>query len=731
MSYFLNRFSLIAFISSVLPLAGTVAWNFEYEYIWQAAILVLLLLCTFGLFAPRSSQKANSLVQMTTAAGLFLILPTFFIQTSLCLCNPQQLYFWYFVLWLPAWFTGATLYFFQIHSKNKIKTYLSVALGITTITAVEGLILFFLPQKRIVSMFFGFLHGPVYDDYISVSYSVIFLQWFQTIILALVLGAGFYNAKKSSYSRVFILVAFALTFLVSFFVGQLTPSTGHGLHSLQKALPEVAVGPHYRLHYSKALEVNHKNELELLVRETSFHLEDLLADLQIKQTKPIEIFVYDSSEQKKQLFGGAETDITDIRTPSVHTTLKAYPHPTIRHELVHAVLAAYGFHGLGFHPNMAITEGIAVALAPNWSSWTLNELATSYLSERTRATDSRLGRVFSPLFWLENPQISYNLSGAFLQYLIETYDTKSTLALYQGSTFKKAFKKDFQVLKNEWQSKLKSGVDQNKVEQILFEAKQLRPVFRSKCSHSRAINRRENLRFLDQIRSHPGRVSTKDYWNWRLEMEPEQVYLQTRALKNKAIEGLQKNFIRSSEKIVAANTDIHSKITALDALKDIHLIKGNTKQATKIIDALQGPEFLKSLPPAKLRKILLQREMMADDSEISKRWQGYLTGAHGDGKYTVLEQAVSWPQLYLLLRNNPQAISDELLKAMSAKPIVLHQTEGFEKYFYLEWHRLLAEEFTRRGVYMQAQQQYSQAVRFASGSFKKNLLIQSRFLKSL
>lgn len=736
LKYLFTKFNAVALLSSLLPLSANVGRNLEYEYLWLAGLIALFSLTILPVF--ESKQKTSFCLRrhLLIPSLIFVLIPILLFGSKQCLCNPQQFYFWFFSIWLPSWLTGLCLYYFQINKKNSTtawKTSLTVVAAAALVTLVEFSILFFYPQKRMVSFFAGFLHGPIYDDFISVSYSVVALQWLQVVVLTITL---YVMDKKLKPTTLKLPLAIFISFLISLCFTNLSPniasSTGHGLGPLNKIMDQTHDAKGFKVHFSKKLQKDSPEKIQLLIKETAFHFQDLLDILKIKPKKPIEIYIYDDIYQKKLFFGGAHTDITDIRTPSVHTTLKSYPHPTMRHELVHAILSQVGFYGLGFHPNMAITEGIAVALAPTHSAWTLNELATSFLSEQDT---TRLRRVFSVFFWLENPEISYTLAGAFIQNLIEVHGITPALQLYHGASFQKAFQKPFTELQTEWQQSLKNTVDPAKVKQILFKAKQLRPAFADTCPHSKAIQERNSFEFLDYVRTHPKRTAAAGYWQWRLQMQPNNLYIKSRSLRTQAFKDSKSTAIRAAENILKNADNIFYQIELQDLLKDIHLVEGNKPKAHLYIEKLLNKDLRGYLSASLLRKTLLQKEMLLSPSPLHDKWLTFLFypfenneqfyGQHGYGKLFSDLGTKAWPHQYLLLRNRPQAITNSALDQLTnVKP------SNHPQIFDLEWHRLLAEEYTRRQKYQKALNHYQIATSLAEGSLKENMMIQQRFIET-
>src|SRR5262249_264444 len=114
---------------------------------------------------------------------------------------------------------------------------------------------------------------------------------------------------------------------------------------------------------ASAAETGVPLKIQRLHRDAQFHVNELrkLWGAAGQNGPQVEMYVCQWDDGKKVWFGGGSTDVTDVYTPTVHITGEAWPPPTLRHELVHALASGVAYHGLGFHPNMAFTEGLAVA----------------------------------------------------------------------------------------------------------------------------------------------------------------------------------------------------------------------------------------------------------------------------------------------------------------------------------------------------------------------------------
>jgi hypothetical protein len=167
-----------------------------------------------------------------------------------------------------------------------------------------------------------------------------------------------------------------------------------------------------------------------LTREIEFHTNDLQAILKLKLPH-IHIFIYPNAQMKKFLFGGLDTDVTDVFTPSIHIREETGVHSTLRHELVHAALSGIGFHGLGFHPNMALTEGLAVALAPDPFEDKTDEVASLAMEDKSK---EYLESLFGIEFYIESGPKAYSVAGSWIRHLIELGQIEKLLRVYSGQS---------------------------------------------------------------------------------------------------------------------------------------------------------------------------------------------------------------------------------------------------------------------------------------------------------
>ena len=147
----------------------------------------------------------------------------------------------------------------------------------------------------------------------------------------------------------------------------------------------------------------------------------------------IDVYLYRSPDEKRRLIGAADTSFTKPWLRQIHTNDAPAPHPILRHELAHAVLAdvALGPWGVpGVVPQMALIEGIAVA-----ADWPAGELTVHEEARALRELQllPEVARLFAPgLFYAESGPRAYTTAGSFIRFVWEAHGAGLLREAYAG-----------------------------------------------------------------------------------------------------------------------------------------------------------------------------------------------------------------------------------------------------------------------------------------------------------
>ncbi len=669
---FLLKITLGQLLIAALVLLVPTARNLEYEYAWLVSIslvVVASLVCMINPLGLRNSAEAMTWKFLSTLAltPFVMLVPGILAFTSgQCPCSPNGFYFWMLILVIPAAWLGFALIeatAWSLESGRNRLRYLIAALPISSIL-LSLVCLWFMPQKRITSFALGFIHGPIYDRFIEVDGGILLIRLGHgTLGLLLVaLAGGLVSIRSRLFQVLFVFVT------AIFAAGFSYPSQGHGLWALERQVPKVIKIETIELRYASGKPGADENARRLAL-DAVFHVQEIKQYLGIQLTKPILIFAYQSEREKKLLFGGGQTDVTDVWTPTIHIQLEESPHPTLRHELVHAVASFTSWHNLGFHPNMVLTEGLAMALAPTDFSLTFDQLAAG-LIKSGRAGD--LESLFHPLgFWSEAGGRSYAVAGSIIRWLSARFGPAAVRALYSGTSLEEICGKSSAELLAEWKKDILSRYASDA--EILVESLTREPgVLADLCPHSIAdLARKRSDGWFVRIRQPIG--WDPELWaEWRARLNPmdREARLDAARKSLKTLFDSNKHdtsgigvWIDVMEKFRVWPPKVIEDIEAAIIESDLLLISAKRFESDGLLTKLNDYVKTRSVGPAIARQVEARIALNSVGQQIDQAaWRRYLAGWDS---LPVLSEEPSWVELYLRGRREMHP-AEELINVWSS-----------------------------------------------------------------
>jgi tetratricopeptide (TPR) repeat protein len=291
----------------------------------------------------------------------------------------------------------------------------------------------------------GYVPGPLYDEELTVTPA---LLWFRlaTVLLTFALGAALQHRW---------LVAALLFFG---FVGLEASGTRLGFRMTDAAL---------------AAELGGKVETDelILFHPASWTDEDVslvLGDVRFRHHQNVEFFGapppgkvrvwwYRSAADKQRLVGAKFTHFAKPWRREVHVHGAAFPHPVIKHELVHAMAAPWGAGPFGvaatwggFMPHVGVIEGLAVAADDPIDELTLHEWAAAM---KKKALLPNVAALMTPQgFYGAPPSRAYTTAGSFLRWLGDSRGKDKLRRLYLDGDFDAAFGAALPALASEYEA---------------------------------------------------------------------------------------------------------------------------------------------------------------------------------------------------------------------------------------------------------------------------------------
>ena len=365
----------------------------------------------------------------------------------------------------------------------------------------------------------------------------------------------------------------------------------------------------------------------------------------------------------------------------------------------------------GFHPNMALTEGLAEALAPTRRSLDL-DTSSGYLIAKNKV--GSIADLFSPLFWKESGSRAYTIAGSLMLYLIKNYDLSTVKRLYMGESLESVFPNKHKLIIETWKDMVLSKYNSSKSD-IEAEALYRSPgVLRDICPHTKALLYSKHKSFWQTIRQ-PSDWNYKDYWLWRTSINPNDRYAKYKVQSKEILSKLKKNEtidlakLSESYKLPPKNTeDIELAMLHFDSLVKLDNPEDSSKLIRQLKELSQQLELSQSLTRSIWARYLLKDK---------KQWLGYLAGLS-----SLPKKAESWLENYLIFRNK----KDEAHLSTKFIP-----DEALASSFIEQWHLLRASYYFKRKQYTLASQEYAKAIPAAREGDRSYLQLRVRYMRYL
>lgn len=710
--------SILILISSTLPLILPLARNLEYEY--ATLVSYMLLVLPFVLYYTpklKTPSPPEALVQVLISSALTLAPAFFLFRAQYCLCSENDFRFWWVVQIFPHLILSHAIAWLMLKGKERgMKRLPFVYASFLALAFLQmAWTLWSLPQKRITHILTGFLHGAIYDNGIAVDSGILWARASHLAIALALLSLALFHKNKGRGLAVFSLIcALGLGWQASKY-----PSTSHGIQALNELMPETRQAKYFTLHYKKPNSEAKQKLIDQIFASAEFHSEDLAKILQAEGTH-VELYIYPSRREKKLWFGGDGTDITDVKTPSVHIIAETWPHGTLRHELVHAMASSFAFYGLGFHPNMGFTEGLATALAPTEDEVSLHSGAANIL----RSAKINPEKLFSPMFWGESGRRAYTVAGSLIKFLIDNYGIEKVKALYSGASWESTFGRENGSIIADWTNFLMKNYSDRK-EDIAAEALFRYPgILYDQCPHSKALLASSSKADLVTLRQPKDWDVQRDYWPWRIEIEPgpstRLQLLRDDFADQGASDDLLARVQRERHDPIKAQEDVDAGMLEFDLL----IALNRPQEAQLLIQKLLIDLERYKIGDGTLRQLFSRKILGQLESKSAKAWLELLSGRLVEMPELVGSPSDNpWIVNYLYLRNHHFGLNQvDMLDALVKRPVPLEVPNSFA----IEWWKFIGIKRFELKDYESAALAFKNAAEMAPEGSRDAILLQAK-----
>ena len=311
--------------------------------------------------------------------------------------------------------------------------------------------LFTLPQVYFFNHVWGGWPGPLYDSAVQFTGRDLFFR-FVTFCWAglLWLLPSFWTERFARWGVMVLTVSLGLSYAQMPFIHIVTPRW-----YLKQVLNGRAEGNNVVIYYDKERYTPY--EIHKYLAKAEFDVEEISRDLNIQPPtgkNRIECYFYGDVWQKKQLVGAKYTSYVPVWNPvdQVHIAKSAIDQ-VLRHELVHVLAKRFGGPILNASWSIGLTEGLAVAIAPDESDYATIDQIVAASKPWPDARDIENSLSFSG-FYEGRANVSYITAGSFVHYLLQNFPVTDFKKAYRNSNLADGYNVSIDSMVAGWHSEL-------------------------------------------------------------------------------------------------------------------------------------------------------------------------------------------------------------------------------------------------------------------------------------
>ena len=381
----------------------------------------------------------------------------------------------------------------KLHATLLFLAVMSVSIGISVYRLATQ------PPVFVYNPIIGYFPGPIYDEVVVITSTLLAARGIVLVsVLAMVavLHACFdpatrkirpslflaFDGRKPDGRRIVTRVLFlvCLAVLAAAYVYRAPLGIVIDREHIQQTLGGHKRTAHFDIYYD--LKAETARNIELIAREHEYQLAVIAEYLEVSSPSTrIASYIYANADQKKRLMGARHTSMERPGSDEMHLNNARFPHPVLKHELVHVLSASFGNALYGGSYWMGFHEGLAVAV--DWPDSPMNPHEWSRAMRELDLAPPLENLLGTAGFWSAASSRSYTLCGSFVRFLIERYGLSSFKQAFPNGSVEETYGRGPGELIAEWEAFV-DGIELR--EDDLRSARQrfIRPaIFSRHCPH--------------------------------------------------------------------------------------------------------------------------------------------------------------------------------------------------------------------------------------------------------
>jgi len=492
----------VALLCTRIPLLNYLGYEFS-------ALFALLAGCVSGLLtirpvkeafrgegetpAPRATAEAVG--ASAAATVLLLAVPLVIISGNALFvrnCSVAEGMAFFLLLAPVSALFGVSLGFFcAVHVAHPRTFFLLLCFALLAYSAGLG---YFTPAVFSYNFLYGYFPGLTYDEVLLVTRTLVLFRLLTLFVSAVLLWAGMITVAGARDTRISrrrfktlgaglvsrdrrIRTAVIACTLAGFYLFRCDLGFESTSAFIRRTLGGEIRTEHFALYYSPSSFT--VEEIQQAAREHEFRLSQVLGAFSLPTHDFYESYIYPSAEAKQRLIGAGNTDIAKPWSGQIHLSRQSLE-GSLKHEIVHAAAAPFGFPVLRASLSTGLVEGLAMAVDGEWGNRTLHEYAAGL---REAGIVPPIDGIMS--FWgfaSHQSSVSYILAGSFCRYLIDRYGMRNLMLLYRSLDYRAVYGRTLGELALEWEGYLDrvplDDEDQDGIDALFRRP----PIFRKVCA---------------------------------------------------------------------------------------------------------------------------------------------------------------------------------------------------------------------------------------------------------
>ncbi len=620
------KLAIPQFLLSMLLLKFPLLADFDYEFNSLLALEVLLLSAWFTMrslgdesFSASKNIIRGMLIAASSLAGISIVI--FFGHPR----DYERGLLWWLLLPGTSWILGvsASMLIYTLFQRFRWIVFTLVMAG----NFIWGIVSVITNSQIFVySIFWGYFAGPIYDDLIPITDTLITHRIFVVALSILFILLTLAIKKRRDQMRYGGVSMLAVVFTLLLYIIYAQRDIMHWNTSydfIQIPLGQKIEKQNLTLHFSSDIS---EDDRSWVFKLALFNRSKIERQVGVSQYQPITVYIYRDALQKKALMGAGTTNFAKIWNREVHINFRDVEE-SLLHEMTHVLAQEFGNRWIGTS-KIGYLEGLAVAVEGDTPYFTPHKWA-AILKKKNELPD--IGSLVEwKSFWKSNSSLAYTISGSWVRFLMDRYGMDSFKRVYGRDEFDLCYPKPFDSIRVEWLNYLDSVSVRN--EEVEFSQLLLQPgIFGRKNIHSVA----EQLQKGDYYFTREDFVSARERYSYALQLDSNAWRARTKLWRSEYFLG---NFDEIINLKIPNEIPITTRWTLALLVADAKLQLGNadTNCYDELSTQLQSPislnaelrkTFIRDGRGSELQRVLRNAEPLAElkgiaDYAPARLWLG-------------------------------------------------------------------------------------------------------------